>query len=79
MTAATLLTILAPPRSCVELLKMAGEAVDALFAMDLPMPLGIVRSLAQGIDTTLQRCARAAEHTHLPCLECSLWETALMQ
>lgn len=52
-----------PARSCVEMLKMAGEAVDALFAMDLPMPLGVVRSLAQGIDTTLQRCACSAMNT----------------
>ena len=49
-----------PNRSCVELLKIAGEAVDALFAMDLPVPLGVVRSLGQGIDATLQRCAACA-------------------
>ena len=43
-------------RSCVELLKMANEAVDALFAMGLPVPLGVVRSLVEGVDGILQRC-----------------------
>ena len=56
-------------RSCVELLKMAGEAADALFAMDLPTPLGVVHSLAQGIDATLQRCVQAWRRVHrLGCL-----------
>lgn len=35
---------------------MANEAVDALFAMGLPVPLGVVRSLVEGIDGILQRC-----------------------
>jgi hypothetical protein len=39
----------------VELLKMVEEALDALFAMRLPVPLEMVRSLVEGIDAQLQR------------------------
>ena len=42
-------------RSCVEMLKMAEESLDALFAMKLPVPLDVARSLVEGIDTVLQR------------------------
>ena len=35
---------------------MANEAVDALSAMGLPVPLGVVRSLVEGVDGILQRC-----------------------
>ena len=51
---------------------MANEAVDALFAMGLPVPLGVVRSLVEGIDGILQRCSlflaasTACAHTDLP-------------
>lgn len=42
-------------RSSVEMLKMAEESLDALFAMKLPVPLDVARSLVEGIDTVLQR------------------------
>ena len=40
---------------------MAGEAVDALFGMRLPMPLTVVRSLVEGADSILQRCGRMSK------------------
>ncbi|EIE26922.1 DUF810-domain-containing protein [Coccomyxa subellipsoidea C-169] len=42
-------------RSCVEMLKMAEDSVDALFAMRVPVPLDVARSLVEGIDSILQR------------------------
>ncbi len=47
-------------RSCVELLKAVEEALDALFAMRVPIPLEMVRSLVEGIDAVLQRCSPCA-------------------
>ena len=44
-------------RSCVETMKIADETLDALFDMELPLPRPVVRSLAEGIDTILQKCA----------------------
>lgn len=43
-------------RSCVETMKIADETLDALFDMELPLPRPVVRSLAEGIDTILQKC-----------------------
>ncbi|CAK0780416.1 hypothetical protein CVIRNUC_005046 [Coccomyxa viridis] len=42
-------------RSCVETMKIADETLDALFDMELPLPRPVVRSLAEGIDTVLQK------------------------
>jgi hypothetical protein len=39
------------------MLKMAEESLDALFAMRVPVPLDVARSLVEGIDSILQRCA----------------------
>lgn len=47
-------------RSCVELLKAVEEALDALFEMHLPIPLEMVRSLVEGMDSVLQRYIAAA-------------------
>ena len=38
-------------------MKIADETLDALFDMELPLPRPVVRSLAEGIDTILQKCA----------------------
>ena len=39
-------------------MKIADETLDALFDMELPLPRPVVRSLAEGIDTILQKCLR---------------------
>jgi len=36
------------------MLKMAEESLDALFAMRVPVPLDVARSLVEGIDSILQ-------------------------
>ena len=38
-------------------MKIADETLDALFDMELPLPRPVVRSLAEGIDTILQKFA----------------------
>lgn len=37
---------------------MAEESLDALFAMRVPVPLDVARSLVEGIDSILQGYAR---------------------
>ncbi len=44
-------------------MKIADETLDALFDMELPLPRPVVRSLAEGIDTILQKCADNSTHT----------------
>lgn len=44
-------------------MKIADETLDALFDMELPLPRPVVRSLAEGIDTILQKCALLS-HMH---------------
>ena len=44
-------------------MKIADETLDALFDMDLPLPRPVVRSLAEGIDTILQKCPAALTPT----------------
>lgn len=43
-------------------MKIADETLDALFDMELPLPRPVVRSLAEGIDTILQKCALLSLH-----------------
>ena len=38
-------------------MKFAEEMLDALFGMELPLPRPVVRSLAEGIDSVLQKYA----------------------
>jgi len=38
-------------------MKFAEEMLDALFDMELPLPRPVVRSLAEGIDSVLQKYA----------------------
>jgi hypothetical protein len=59
-------------RSCVETMKIADETLDALFDMELPLPRPVVRSLAEGIDTILQKWALLS--LHCSCLR--LWQLA---
>ena len=44
-------------------MKIADETLDALFDMELPLPRPVVRSLAEGIDTILQKCTLLS-HMH---------------
>lgn len=44
-------------RSVVETIKIATETLEALFDMRLAVPAGVVRSLVEGVDGALARCA----------------------
>ncbi|KAK9849672.1 hypothetical protein WJX84_011250, partial [Apatococcus fuscideae] len=48
-------------RSAVEIIKIATETVEGLFAMQLPLPVDLVRCLTEGIDSILQRYAKAVQ------------------
>jgi hypothetical protein len=52
----------------VELLKMVEETLDALFEMMLPVPLEMVRSLVEGIDTVMQRYSPSDSASTVPAI-----------
>ncbi len=40
----------------METIKIVTETLEALFDMRLPVPAGVVRALAEGLDGAMQRC-----------------------
>ena len=39
----------------MEIIKIATETIEGLFAMQLPLPVDLVRCLTEGIDSIMQR------------------------